>query len=163
MSFYFQKQKVELLKTTDFNIDLDDKLTIKRKDLCLVLFHDHSSLSTSIYAIWEKLSKSIIGITFCLCDLIEESTIATSITNISNDTTSPYKNLFNRSLPIIVSYRNGRPQDLYKDVVSESRLKRYCLNLTTSNDNIERNKLVKDDNEDDEDDENIPKVVRKDK
>ena len=160
MSFYFPKQRIEVLKSSDFNTDSDDKITIKKRDLTLILFQDHSSLSQQTTSIWENLSKKIVGIIFTVCDLNEETNIATYITNISSDNTSPYQKIFKHPPPFIVTYRNGKPQEVYKGVISEGRLTNYCLSLITNKDTNDIHKPIVEVDSSKEDDSDLPKVVK---
>lgn len=150
MSFYFPKQRIQVLKTSDFSTDTTNKIWIEKKNLTLVLFQDHSPQSQRSATMWENVSKKIVGVNFAACDLFEESEIAMCITNILNDNTSPYKNIFRHSFPFIVTYMGGIPQRVFTGVMSEYELTIYCSSLTnTKKPNIEL--------EDDESE--LPRVV----
>ena len=134
MSFYFPKQKIEVLKSSDFNTDSDDKITLKTKDITLLLFYDNSFLSKETLSILEKISKKIIGIIFAVCDLSKELDIATYITDININSKSQYQKIFKYISPFIVIYKNGKPQEVYKGVISEGRIINYCLSLINNED-----------------------------
>lgn len=130
MSFYFHKQKIGILKSSDFNLDTDNKITIKKRDLTLVLFKDKSYLSEQTALILQNIFNKIVGIDICFCNVDEESEIRTCISNFSNDVSS-YQRIFRHSLPFIVIYKDGEPQDVYRGVISEGRIINYCFALTS--------------------------------
>lgn len=139
MSYFFPTQQILVFKTEDFNTGNDDKITIKNKDLNIILFQDNSDISSTLTQIWISLSKKIIGINYCVCDLIEERDVANSITTISNDSSSPYQRFCKHRTPFILVYRNGKPQSLYKGIYSENNLLNYSLSFT-KNDSIEKSR-----------------------
>lgn len=130
MSHFFQTQKVVILKTSDFNTESDDKITIKRKELCVVLFQDHSHVSEILSNIWIQLSKELPGVTMCACDMLEETTIAESFVNLSSDETSPYRNYTRHGIPFIIAYKNGRPFKLFVDVLDREYIRDFIIKLT---------------------------------
>lgn len=165
MSYFFPIQKIIILKTNDFNINEDDKITIKHKDLNMVLFQDHSDISASLTPIWTNLSKKVVGINYCVCDLVEESEIANCITTISNDSSSPYQKFCKHRVPFILVYRNGKPQSLFQGVYSESKLLNYSLSFTTGSSGESKNSISIKNESDEEDNKNddIPTIVKSDK
>lgn len=151
-SHFFPSPQVLVLKTADFNTDNDDKITIKNKSLCIVLFQNHSSISERLSKIWMKLSEEVAGVNFCACDLIEERTVAQSFISVAADESSPYYKFSRHSIPFILTYRNGKPQNLYSDTLDKSHLINYSTTMATG-----VSSHVTHDEEESEEDEDLPK------
>lgn len=131
MSYFFPSPQVSILKAVDFNLDSDDKITMKNKAMSIVLFQDHSSISEKLSKIWMKLSEEVAGINFCACDLIEEKSVAQAFVSIAGDETSPYYKYSRHSIPFILTYKNGKPQNLYSDTLDKSHLINYSTTMAT--------------------------------
>lgn len=131
MSHFFPSSEVLVLKTSNFNIDSDDKITIKNKSLSIVLFQNHSSISEKISKIWMSLAEEVAGVDFCACDLIEEKLIAQAFTSLADDDSSPYNKYSHHSIPFILCYRNGKPQNLYSDSLDKPHLINYSTTMAT--------------------------------
>lgn len=164
MSNFFPEQKVKVLKSEDFKLDTDDKITIKEKFLTVVLFLDTSGASERLKNTWTNLSKSVAGIKYAACNLIEESDVALAFSSLASDSSSPYKKFANHIPPFIILYREGRPQKLYAGTSNEHDLKIWCLqqvaNLTKlseieDSDDIKSLSEYNSENEDD-----LPKALK---
>lgn len=151
-SHFFPSPQVLVLKTVDFNTESEDKITIKNKSLCIVLFQDHSSISEKLSKIWLNLAEEVAGVNFCACDLIEEREIAQVFISTAADESSPYYKFSRHSIPFILTYRNGKPQNLYSDNLDKSHLINYSTTMATG----VSSHLTHDDSEEESDDE-IPK------
>lgn len=130
MSHFFKTQKVVVFKTSDFNTELDEKTTIKNKSLCIVLFHDHSHLSSILSKMWQELSEEIPGCFMCACDLLDETEVAQIFVNLAGDETSPYRNYARHSIPFIIAYKNGKLQRLFSDVLDKAHIINFITSLT---------------------------------
>lgn len=163
MDNFFPEQKVITIKNSDFNLETDEKVTIKNKMLCLVLFHDNSHISKEIAKIWQKLSNNIPGIVFYACNLIDNKDIAQVFLTLAIDETSPYKDFARNRIPFILVYRNGKPQKSYHDVVSEPRLINFCTKLLTGDIQQKSSLAIKEDHSeydsDTLDDETLPHKI----
>lgn len=158
MTSYYPGQKIINLKTNDFTLDETLKIGIKEKILSFVLFLDDSKSSHKIAVIWDKLSTSVAGAKFCICDLLKESDIANSFSSLANDHNSKFRKFATQIPPFILAYREGEPTKKYLAVMSEHDIRHWCLNeisgfsLVNHSDNFE-------DEHDFESEKDLPKIV----
>lgn len=150
MSDFFPEQQVIVLKSANFRLDTDDSITTTHKAPSIILFLDHSETSRKLSKIWINLSKTVAGVMFCACDLIEEKEIALAFTVLADDKTSPYSKFANQPPPFIILYREGRPQKLYLGVFDECHIRPWALKVITNSNrkiiiNDEECKIINDD------------------
>ena len=162
MDSFFPEQKVIIIKDKDFNLESDEKITIKNKMLSLVLFHDNSNISRDVSKIWQKLANNIPGIVFYACNLIDSRDIAQEFSLVALDETSPYREFARNRTPFILVYRNGKPQMSYHDVISEVRLINFCSKIITGKVSNKPPKVIEDKNyeSDGTDDDSLPTKIK---
>lgn len=127
MSQFFIDQKIKVLKSEDF--DDHNKLTIKTKKLTLILFYDSKDLSKTLVNIWNKLSETVTGINFYICNVDDEEDLKNSFTSIIGNESHPINNLIQKVLPFIVTYKDGEPKKIYDEILSYQNLLHYCYIL----------------------------------
>ena len=133
ISSFFPTRHVKILTDSDFLLDNEDKITLKHKELSVILFHDESNISTRILAIWDNISKNVSGTIFCVCDMTKQTGISTKFEELVFDRSSPYNRLASHKKPFILVYRNGMPKKDYKDTFSETKLTIFTANLIDNN------------------------------
>lgn len=175
MNTFFPQIDVKILTDSDFLTESDDKILLKDKHTCIVLFHNKESVSQHLTDIWKNLASRVAGPIFCVCDMTIQRGISEAFLQISQDDSSSYQKYTKKKIPFILIYRNGRPQSIYNGQLSEAALMNYCSGLVSShisnsssdisdstsdssspNSNLSENKA-------DSDDTNVPKPIRKTK
>lgn len=132
MSVFFPEQRVVILKTSDFRLDTEEKILINDRNLCMVLFADHSKTSEKLAKFWTELSETVAGVKYCICDLINEPIVGQAMSSVAIDLTSPYVAFASNTTPFILVYRQGRPQKCYYGVLDLVNLKNFSM-LNASN------------------------------
>lgn len=132
MSTFFPQINVKILSDSDFLIDSDDKILLKDKRTCVVLFHDKESTSQQLTDIWKSLASRVAGPIFYVCDMTIQRNISEAFLQISQDDSSLYQKYTKKKIPFILIYRNGRPQNLYNGQLSEAALINYCSGMVSS-------------------------------
>lgn len=128
MSQFFPEQKINILQSQDFNLDHEDKITIKNKSLNIVLFYKESPLSNQLLKMWEELSESLPYINFCKCDLNENEDIAIAFSSLLEDKSSHYT-IFGQKIHLfIIVYKDGKPLKNYNQILSKKDIKNYLIN-----------------------------------
>lgn len=129
MSNFFSQPQLINFTIKDFNVDSDYKITLKNKLLNIILFCDHSEISKHLSNIFLELTNEVAGVNFCICDLIEERELAQVFTSLIDDRDSPYRKYGGNVTPFIIAYRDGKPQSIFKDVMTKSHILQYSLSL----------------------------------
>lgn len=129
MSHFFEIKKVVSLKTSDFDTDSDDKITLKRRGLCVVLFHDDSDISHILCEYFSKLQKEFSYVDICKCNMSHEIILTNVFNELSNDETSRYNIFSNHTIPFIIGYKDGIPIKLFIDVLDLSHITNFIIGL----------------------------------
>lgn len=175
MNTFFPQIDVKILTESDFLTDSDDKILLKDKRTCVVLFHNKESVSQHLTDIWKNLASRVAGPIFCVCDMTIQRNISEAFLQISQDDSSSYQKYAKKKIPFILIYRNGRPQSTYNGQLSGAALMNYCSGLVSShisNSSSDTSDSIVDssssnasssETKDDSDDTDVPKPVRKSK
>jgi len=119
----FETNTIENLSKDDFALDstcriclldLDEDVEKNklREDCAVVLFYGEENTSYKLMDIWEQLSRETIGPTIAACNLSLEQDVSSAFENISY-TAPPLKWAQLRSVPFIMSYVRGWPDNIY--------------------------------------------------
>lgn len=135
MTDFFPKQQINFLKSNDFRTDVSDKLFINDNTLSLVLFLDHSAISNKLVKIWTNLSRSVAGMKYYVCDLIEEKEIMQTFNSLSIDEISPYSKFTKHLCPFIILYYEGKPKKMYLGILDEVSLLSWSLKCVSNSNN----------------------------
>lgn len=149
MNSLFPEIKIKTLSDSDFNLDSDDKITLKDKRVSVVLFHDTELESQHIVQFFKNVAKRVAGLVFYACDMTIQTGISQAFTQLSDDSSSPYQKFVVHGLPSLIVYKNGKPQTIYNGLIDEHSILLFCGSIVN----------LKIEKEDDEI--NIPKSIEK--
>lgn len=126
MNKMFLVPKISRITDDSFELSSPDKITLKDKSCCIILFHDTSEKSSIIFDIFKDVSSQISGPRFMSCDLQSNSGIASELTSCSYTPNSPNSWINISNLPIILVYRQGFPVSCYNGSLDVSSFAFFC-------------------------------------
>ena len=128
MNNLFRVPDILPLTDNDFTLDQKEKLNLKAQECCLVLFHENDELSVKLWEIWQRVALQVAGPRFMKCDLISNKGVASAMTNAPRGIVSESW-ISKVRIPVIFVYRDGKPEGVYNDIVSEQKLIVYASRI----------------------------------
>lgn len=113
---------------TDFNLKSNEMITIKYKDLLMVLFYASNTDSEKLLKLWNAAAKQTIGVTFAAVDLINEKNISNAFSKLNQLNTS-LKWASLKNIPFVLIYKDGWPISYYTGKHNISSIVNYSLKL----------------------------------
>jgi len=116
------------LMTSDFAIDTETPLRLKRSGAFVVLFHGEDDVSVKALSSWSKVSQVTIGPTFGSCNLRAEKVLASKILDTNN--TNPSLRWTNTlRVPYILAYYNTWPLGKYTGPLDDASISNWSLTI----------------------------------
>lgn len=134
ISGLFTKPALKNLTSNDFILNTEEKLKLKDKNCCVVLFHNHNGESVYTIDLFDCVAKKTIGPIFMICDLTSQNEIDLVFKSMLSNSDNNSHLVKLEQIPIIVSYKNGIPQNVYNGNMIEHELFDYIADITCSSD-----------------------------
>lgn len=113
---------------TDFNLKSDQMITIKYKDLLMILFYASNTESEKLLKLWNIAAKQTIGVTFAAVDLINEKNVANAFSKLNQLNTS-LKWASLKNIPFVLIYKDGWPISYYTGKYNINSIVNFSLKL----------------------------------
>ena len=138
----FSQAAVKNLKTSDFQLNCENKITLRTDMSLIVLFYINNTESLNIAKLWLLAAQQAGGgQKFGACNLEIENDVDEAFKNLNMDPTHPYAWASLKSYPFILTYRQGRPVAFYNGERSTNAFVNYALTLAFNSGYFERNNV----------------------
>lgn len=124
--------------SSDFKLDTPDKISLKRTDCCIVLFHGNNQESVEISKVWTQVAQESVGPIIATCNLVEEKEVATAMVEIKGMGSHPFHWASMRGYPFILDYRGGWPVAFYNGDRSVQAILDWSITLACQANYYER-------------------------
>lgn len=115
------------ITSDDFNLDSNEKISLKIKDCIIILFYIDNKESSDLLQIWLDVSSKNSGAVMGECNLNVNSKIQKAFLDIKGDCNHPFNWASIASYPFILTFRGGWPQAFYNGNRDSTNISNYIL------------------------------------
>lgn len=112
-------KKISQLKSSDFNLETKEKITLKDTSCKIILFHGEDEISFNWLKVFTDVASGVAGI-LASVNLFQEKELAIAFYNLGNDENNPLSwAKVTGTPPFILTYQRGNPVGFYNGDINK--------------------------------------------